>query len=109
MSATPLSAPPATGSAADATGLRLRLLGGVGVTRDGVDLDLGGRRQRAVLALLALARGGVVPAERLIPLLWGEEPPASSAGGGAGGGPPPPPPPPTPPPPPRPAAPPPRR
>ncbi|NHC13234.1 BTAD domain-containing putative transcriptional regulator [Motilibacter deserti] len=61
--------------------LRLRLLGGVGATRDGAELDLGGRRQRAVLALLALARGGVVPADRLIDLVWGEEPPPSASGG----------------------------
>ncbi|NHC45689.1 BTAD domain-containing putative transcriptional regulator [Motilibacter aurantiacus] len=59
----------------------LRLLGGVGATRGGEELDLGGRRQRAVLALLALARGGVVPAERMIALVWGHEPPPSAAGG----------------------------
>nr|WP_269204537.1 BTAD domain-containing putative transcriptional regulator [Motilibacter deserti] len=40
-------------------------------------MDLGGRRQRAVLALLLLARGEALGASRLIDLLWGEQPPAS--------------------------------
>nr|WP_269205094.1 BTAD domain-containing putative transcriptional regulator [Motilibacter aurantiacus] len=42
-------------------------------------MDLGGRRQRAVLALLLLARGEALGANRLIDLLWGEQPPASGA------------------------------
>ena len=45
--------------------LRINLLGELTASYDGTLLDLGGRRQRAVLALLLLARGEVVPAERL--------------------------------------------
>jgi basic membrane lipoprotein Med (substrate-binding protein (PBP1-ABC) superfamily)/DNA-binding SARP family transcriptional activator len=41
-------------------------------------LPLGGPKQRAVLALLLLRRGEVVPLGRLVDELWGEEPPASA-------------------------------
>ena len=41
--------------------LRICLLGEFAASRDGEALDLGGRRQRAVLALLLLARGEVRP------------------------------------------------
>jgi DNA-binding SARP family transcriptional activator len=46
----------------------------------GAVLDLGGRRQRAVLAVLVLARGEVVPAERLADAVWGDRPPGNTAG-----------------------------
>ncbi len=45
---------------------------------DGDPIDLGGPRQRAVLGLLVLARGDVVPADRLIDALWGEDTPPSA-------------------------------
>ena len=60
--------------------LRVDLLGDLTATRDGQPLDLGGPRQRAVLALLVLARGEAVPAERLIESVWGDRPPADAAG-----------------------------
>jgi DNA-binding SARP family transcriptional activator len=60
--------------------LRICLLGEFAASRDGEALDLGGRRQRAVLALLLLARGEVVPAERLVESLWGDRAPANAAG-----------------------------
>ena len=44
----------------------------------GAPVDVPGRRRRAVLAALALARGGVVGAERLIDTLWPDEPPADA-------------------------------
>ena len=47
------------------------ILGPVQAVRDGRVLGLGGPRQRAVLALLLLAAGRVVPAERLAEELWG--------------------------------------
>jgi DNA-binding SARP family transcriptional activator/DNA-binding NarL/FixJ family response regulator len=56
------------------------VLGPLVAAGDGRPLDLGGRRQRAVLALLLLARGDVVPAERLVDSLWGDQPPPSAAG-----------------------------
>jgi basic membrane lipoprotein Med (substrate-binding protein (PBP1-ABC) superfamily)/DNA-binding SARP family transcriptional activator len=42
-------------------------------------LPLGGPKQRAVLALLLLRANAIVPLERLVDELWGEEPPASAA------------------------------
>jgi DNA-binding SARP family transcriptional activator/tetratricopeptide (TPR) repeat protein len=59
----------------EALPLRINLLGEVTGSYDGKPLDLGGRRQRAVLAVLLLARGEVVPAERLADAVWGERPP----------------------------------
>jgi DNA-binding SARP family transcriptional activator len=46
---------------------------------DGRTLELGGRKQRAVLAALLLRVGEIVADERLIDDLWGESPPASAA------------------------------
>ncbi len=62
------------------TDLRISLLGKLAASHGGEVLDLGGRRQRAVLALLLLARGEVVPAERLVESLWGGRGPANAAG-----------------------------
>src|SRR6187200_3197151 len=56
--------------------LRLRVLGELTATRDGAIVDLGGRRQRAVLAALVVMRGQAVPAERLVDCVWGVHPPA---------------------------------
>ncbi|GHJ47661.1 hypothetical protein Cs7R123_50030 [Catellatospora sp. TT07R-123] len=61
-------------------GLRLSVLGDVTAWHDGQLLDLGGRRQRAVLALLVLGRGEVLPADHLIGSLWGDEIPVSASG-----------------------------
>ncbi len=58
--------------------LRIGVLGQLVATRDGSALELGGPRQRAVLALLVLARGDVVPADRLVDALWGGATPPSA-------------------------------
>ncbi len=58
--------------------LDLRLLGSVTAERAGDPVALGGPRQRAVLARLALARGAVVTTDRLIDDIWSGEPPASA-------------------------------
>jgi DNA-binding SARP family transcriptional activator len=42
-------------------------------------LPLGGVKQRGVLALLLTARNRVVPRDRLVDALWGDDPPASAA------------------------------
>ena len=42
-------------------------------------LDLGGRKQRAVLAALLLRAGQVVSDDRLVDEIWGDSPPASAA------------------------------
>jgi DNA-binding SARP family transcriptional activator len=65
---------------ADRSGLTISVLGEVRAALDGEPLDLGGRRQRSVLALLVIARGEAVPAERLIHDLWGDDPPPAAAG-----------------------------
>jgi DNA-binding SARP family transcriptional activator/tetratricopeptide (TPR) repeat protein len=58
--------------------LEIRLLGPVELLRDGLAVELGRRQERCVLGLLALEPGRVVPADRLIELLWGSAPPPSA-------------------------------
>ena len=60
------------------TAVRFLLLGPLEARRDGTVLDLGPRKQRAVLALLLLNANRVVPTERLIDDLWGESPPETA-------------------------------
>ena len=59
--------------------LEFRILGPVEVWDGEKAVALGGQRQRAVLALLAIHVGEVVPSERLITYLWGESPPPTAA------------------------------
>jgi predicted ATPase/DNA-binding SARP family transcriptional activator len=56
------------------------ILGPVQAVRDGRVLGLGGPKPRAVLALLLVAAGRVVPAERLVEELWGGSAPPGAAG-----------------------------
>ena len=58
--------------------LRFHLLGPLEARRDGIPLELGPRKQRAVLALLLLNANRVVPTERLIDELWGDSPPETA-------------------------------
>jgi DNA-binding SARP family transcriptional activator len=58
--------------------LEFRILGPTEAWDDGTQLQLGGPKQRAVLALLLLDAGRVVSTDRLIDLLWGEQPPATA-------------------------------
>ncbi|HEY7812404.1 MAG TPA: BTAD domain-containing putative transcriptional regulator [Nakamurella sp.] len=62
------------------TEIELRVLGELDAVRDGAVIDLGGRRQRAVLAALIIARGDVVSAERLAECVWGDGAAARSGG-----------------------------
>src|SRR3954465_6970294 len=59
--------------------LSFRLLGGLQVERDGEPIELAARRQRALLGLLLLNTGRVVPVDRLIDQLWSEQPPAAAS------------------------------
>jgi predicted ATPase/DNA-binding SARP family transcriptional activator len=68
---------PATDAAA--TRLEVRILGPLQVLRDGVALEVGPRRHRALLALLLLSVNRVVSADRLIEELWAGRPPAGAA------------------------------
>ncbi|MEV6282796.1 BTAD domain-containing putative transcriptional regulator [Kribbella sp. NPDC051770] len=54
------------------------LLGPVRAWRDGVELPLGARPQRAVLAVLLLAKRRQVSADELIGAVWGSSPPRSA-------------------------------
>ncbi len=61
--------------------VRIGLLGNFEVTdHAGTPVDLGSPRQRAVLALLAIDAGKVVPLERIVDRLWGDDPPARAEG-----------------------------
>jgi DNA-binding SARP family transcriptional activator len=55
------------------------VLGPVRAVRDGRELGLGGPKQRAVLALLLVAGGRVVPAEYMAEVLWRGSPPPGGA------------------------------
>jgi len=55
--------------------LRVAVLGQLRASRDGEPIDLGGPRQRALLARLVAAGGHVVSTDRLIEDLWSGEPP----------------------------------
>jgi DNA-binding SARP family transcriptional activator len=56
--------------------MRLSLLGPVElVDDDGVVADIGSAKRRALLAVLGLELGQVVPSERLLEVLWDGEPP----------------------------------
>ena len=57
----------------------MRLLGPVQVVRSGREVGLGGPRPRAVLALLVLEAGRVVPADRLVEDVWRGSPPPGAA------------------------------
>lgn len=59
--------------------LDVLVLGSVQAAADGADCALGGDKQRALLARLVVARGRVVPPERLIAELWDEGPPRDPA------------------------------
>ena len=55
------------------------ILGPLEVTDDGRRVELGGRKQRALLAILLLHANEVVSADKLIDELWGETPPPTAA------------------------------
>lgn len=59
--------------------VEFRLLGQVEAWRAGRRVELGGRKQRAVLASLLLRAGRVVSLDQLIDDLWPEHPPARAA------------------------------
>ena len=59
--------------------MEFRVLGPLDVRHAGESLALGGGKQRAVLAVLLLRAGEVVPVERLVDEVWGDDPPPSAA------------------------------
>src|SRR3954447_20399760 len=55
--------------------MEFRILGPLEALANGRPADLGGAKQRALLALLLLEANRVVPRDRLIDALWDESPP----------------------------------
>ena len=58
--------------------LYFAVLGAFRVARDGQAVPLGPRLQRTLLAILVVEAGHVVPADRLVDLLWHDEPPGAA-------------------------------
>ena len=59
--------------------VEFRILGPLEVQADGHQLQLGGRKQRALLVVLLLNANEVVSRDRLIDALWGERPPPTAS------------------------------
>jgi DNA-binding SARP family transcriptional activator len=60
--------------------VEVKLLGPLEVVVDGRPIELRRKKQRALLALLALRAGEVVSTDRLVDDLWGETPPKAAVG-----------------------------
>src|SRR5918994_678959 len=60
--------------------VEVKLLGPLEVAVDGHRVELRRKKQRALLALLALRAGEVVSIDRLVDELWGETPPKAAVG-----------------------------
>jgi peptide/nickel transport system substrate-binding protein len=58
--------------------MKLQLLGPVEATIDGRPVSLGPKKQRALLAVLALNANETVSIDRLVDALWGDRPPATA-------------------------------
>jgi DNA-binding SARP family transcriptional activator/tetratricopeptide (TPR) repeat protein len=61
--------------------VRLRLVGAFAVSRDGVTLSaeqVGSRKSRTLLKLLAVERPGLVPIDRIVAALWDDVPPSGA-------------------------------
>ena len=60
------------------SGMDFQVLGPLQASRDGVDLDLRGTKERTLLAHFVAYAGQVVPVTALIESLWGDNPPRSA-------------------------------
>ena len=60
--------------------LRVGVLGETVAARNGVGVDLGTRKQRAIVAALTLSAGRPVSFDALVDLLWGDAPPVGLPG-----------------------------
>jgi DNA-binding SARP family transcriptional activator len=59
--------------------LEFRILGPLEVLKDGVSVPLAGQKQRALLALLLVRANDVVPTDRLVEQLWGDDAPRTAS------------------------------
>lgn len=73
-----MGAPTPAAAMTSAPAVQFAVLGQLRATRDGAELDLGPRLQRALLAILLTDANRVVPVDRLVDLLWHDEPPAAA-------------------------------
>ncbi len=64
--------------AGDGQPLRVQVLGPLRAWRGGGELELGARRQQAVLGMLAMRANQAVSSGELIDAVWGERPPATA-------------------------------
>ena len=63
------------------TQVELRLAGEFGVARDGIELpdeQVGSRKSRTLLKLLAVERPTLIPVDRIVEVLWDAHPPAAA-------------------------------
>lgn len=60
--------------------MEFRILGPLEVCIEGENIQLGGPRERTVLAMLLLEANRVIPVERLIDAVWNDDPPATARG-----------------------------
>ncbi|HEX6300194.1 MAG TPA: hypothetical protein VF148_07005 [Acidimicrobiia bacterium] len=60
-------------SAMTTTGLRIEMLGTLRAERDGTQAELGGPKQRAVLAMIVSEATGSIGRDRIIEGVWGED------------------------------------
>ncbi|MGN6609120.1 MAG: BTAD domain-containing putative transcriptional regulator [Jatrophihabitans sp.] len=75
----PLGSERSPAGAGEGVGVQYGVLGPLEVVRDGAVVDLGSPKQRAVLASLLLEPGRVVPTERIVDQVWGDDVPANVA------------------------------
>ncbi|MFV1999794.1 MAG: winged helix-turn-helix domain-containing protein, partial [Acidimicrobiia bacterium] len=59
--------------------MQVKILGPIALRDADADLALGGAKQRAVLAMLAVKHGQVVSTEELIEAVWGDQLPSNPA------------------------------
>jgi DNA-binding SARP family transcriptional activator len=59
--------------------VELGVLGPLQVRQDGTPVTIPGAKPRAILAMLGLHAGSIVPADTLVELLWGDDPPRTAA------------------------------
>lgn len=59
--------------------MELGVLGPLQVRQDGATVGIPGAKPRAILTMLGLHDGSVLPADTLVELLWGEDPPRTAA------------------------------
>ena len=58
--------------------VEFRLLGPLEAVENGQPVHLGGRQQRALLAVMLLRRNEVVPTDELVDAIWGARPPPTA-------------------------------